>query len=96
MPQFLVLAARNTANFTDAEFAPLLEPEADHARKLYTQGVVRQIFGRTDVPGAVLIVEAATLDEAKAQVATLPLVAKGMLDTEIIPLVPYRGFAPRG
>ena len=96
MPQFLVLAKRNTERFSDADFAPHLESEADHARKLYSQGVVRQIFGRADLPGAVLILEAASLEDARSQAGTLPLVQKEMLDIEVIPLVPYRGFAPRG
>jgi uncharacterized protein YciI len=94
--QFIALAARNTQDFTEADFAPLLDPEAEQARVLYTAGTVRQIFARKDKPGAIIVLEAPSAEEARAALATLPLVQKGMLDVELIEVGPYRGFAPRG
>ena len=54
-------------------------------------------MGRGDAPGAAIVVEAGSLDDAQAALDTLPLKANGMLllDT-LIPLTPYRGFGPRG
>jgi hypothetical protein len=95
MAQFLAVMRRVTERFSDDDFAPIMEPEADMARRLYTEGVIRDIYSRKDIPGALLMVEAATLEEAQVQILRLPLAAKGMLEVQIIPLGPYRGFAPR-
>lgn len=94
--QFLFMGRRRVEQFSDADFAPHLEHEADHLRKLYTDGTARQFWSRADVPGAIGIVEADSLEDAEAKMGTLPLVGLGMLEMTLIPLSPYRGFAPRG
>lgn len=97
MAQFMALVKRNYAEFAEADFAPLLDAEAERARQLYAQGVVRAMWGRKDVPGAILLLEAESLDAARGFVDTLPLRAKGMLDLDmLVPIGPYRGFGPRG
>lgn len=97
MAQFIAFLKRDYDRFTEAEFAPLLEPEAEQARRLYGEGRLRQIWGRKDAPGAVLIFEAADEAAARAAAQTLPLLAKGMLVVEqFAELGPYRGFGPRG
>jgi muconolactone delta-isomerase len=96
MAQFIALGRRNSERFSEADFAPLLEPEAERARQLYAQGTFRAMWSRKDVPGAVIVIEAETLAEAEGFLNTLPLKAKGMLDFDaVIPLGPYRGFGPR-
>jgi hypothetical protein len=95
MAQFLALAKRDPDRFTQADFSPLLEPEAERARELYAAGTFRAMWSRGDVPGAAIILEAASIEEARSIMATLPLAAKGMLAVEIMPLAPYRGFGPR-
>jgi muconolactone delta-isomerase len=95
--QFMVLLRRLTERFSDAEFAALAEAEAERARALYAEGVVRQIWSRGDAPGACLLIEAPDEASARASVATLPFFAAGMLElTSLVPLKPYRGFGPRG
>jgi muconolactone delta-isomerase len=95
--QFMALLRRVTERFGDADFAPLLEPEAERARTQYAEGFIRQIWSRGDVPGACLLIEAADEAEVRAGLATLPLFAAGMLElTSLLPLKPYRGFGPRG
>ncbi|MEA2755212.1 MAG: hypothetical protein QOJ54_1501 [Aliidongia sp.] len=95
--QFIALLRRLTERFSDADFAPLLEPEAERVRVLYAEGIVRQIWSRGDLPGACVMIEAADEAEARASLATLPLLAAGMLElTALVPLKPYRGFGPRG
>jgi len=97
MAQFIALTKRNRERFTEADFTPLLEPEAERARQLYTQGAFRAMWSRKDVPGAIILIEAETQAEAEGFLDTLPLKAKGMLEVDaVIPLGPYRGFAPRG
>jgi len=45
----------------------------------------------------VLLIEAADEAAARAAVDTLPLRKRGMLALDmLVPLMPYRGFAPRG
>jgi muconolactone delta-isomerase len=93
--QFMVLARRRTERFSEADFAPVLDDEADRARALYAQGVIRQIWSRADEPGACMLAEAATEQELRTTLDELPLVAAEMLEIEhIVPLAPYRGFCP--
>jgi muconolactone delta-isomerase len=95
--QFIVTLRRIVERFSEADFAPLLEPEAEQARSFYAGGFIRQIWSRGDMPGACMLVEAPDEATARAQLATLPLLALGMLElTALVPLQPYRGFGPRG
>jgi muconolactone delta-isomerase len=98
MAQFIALLRRNHDDFTEAQFTPeLMEAEAERARRLYTDGVYRQIWSRGDVPGAAIVVEAPSENAARDVLDTLPLKANGMLLLDLlVPLNPYRGFAPRG
>ena len=96
MAQFIALIARNYDRFTEDDFAPLLEAEAERARELYAAGTFRQMWGRLDVKGAVVLIEADSPAAAEAALATLPLNRKGMLDVTLVPMNGYRGFGPRG
>ena len=94
--QFLVVLRRRTEAFSTEQVSALLEPEAQAARALYQEGFTRQIWSRGDEPGAVELIEAADFEEAKRGLERLPMVKQGMLEVQaIIPLIPYRGFAPR-
>ena len=85
---------RRTETFSDADIASLLDPEAEEVRRLYRDQIVRTIWGRGDVPGAVLYLETESEDAARAALGRLPLFAAGMLELTLIPLAPYRGFLP--
>lgn len=76
-----------------AAFQPHLKPEAAHVWSLYQVGVLREIYFRQDWPGAVLMLECADVDEARATLADLPLVQAGLIAFDLIPLGPYPGFA---
>jgi muconolactone delta-isomerase len=93
--QFLAVIARKADQFTDEQIAEFLEPEAERVRQLYTQGILRRVFSRGDVKGAVVELECASLEEAKQILGSLPFAQQKMINIEIIPLLPYRGFAPR-
>ena len=56
-------------------------------------GVFRELYFRQDRPEAVLILECADVEEAEGALNSLPLVKAGLITFEIIPLVPYPGFA---
>jgi muconolactone delta-isomerase len=90
--QFLSLSIRRTDRFSEAAFAELMAAEAMRARELYAAGFIRQIWHRGDLPGACMVLEADSLDEAHDRLCTLPLIRAGMLDVSIVPLVPYAGF----
>jgi len=94
--QFFALLLRNTQKFADADFAPLLPDEAQRRRALYVEGTARQVWNRTDLPGAALMLEADDLAAARTAIDSLPLVGAGMMRVEsLVPLVPYPGFGPR-
>lgn len=93
--QFLSLSTRRIDRFSEAEFAELVDAEACRARELYAVGFIRQIWHRGDLPGACMVLEADSLDEARAGLYTLPLIRAGMLEVSIVPLVPYAGFIAR-
>ncbi|GAC1300942.1 MAG: muconolactone Delta-isomerase family protein [Vulcanimicrobiaceae bacterium] len=90
--QFLALTRRLTETFSEADFAAVLPAEAEQARGLYARGVFRSINSRGDLPGAVILLEAADVADATAIVGALPLAQKKMMDVSIVPLLPYRGF----
>ena len=96
MAQFIVTITRNYERFSEADFLPLLEAEAERARELHAAEVFRTVWGRADGKGAVVLIEAESLAAVQATADSLPLVQRGMMDLTIIPVVPYRGFAPRG
>ena len=97
MAQFIAVCHRNLEHFSPSDFTQeLLEAEAERARQLYAQGTFRQVWGRADNPGAVIVIEASSLDEAEAVLASLPLAVREMLTLDVlVPLTPYRGFGPR-
>jgi muconolactone delta-isomerase len=94
--QFAVLTRRKIDQFSDAQFAPVLDAEALHAQELYAEGFIRQIWMRGDTPGAFMLVEATDEKEARGQLANLPLHKAGMLEImAVVALKPYRGFCPK-
>jgi len=79
---------------TDDQFTPaLLQQEAKRAWELYQQGVIRELYFRQDKPEAVLILECKDLNEASSILDSLPLVKHGLIAFELVPLIPYPGFA---
>ena len=71
----------------------LLQAEARRAWELVQAGVIRELYFRADRHAAVLVLECASTQEAHDVLATLPLVAAGLISFEVIPLAPYPGFA---
>jgi muconolactone delta-isomerase len=94
--QFLVLTRRKLDQFPTEMWTPeLLENESQHVRAMYTAGSLRSIWRRKDMPGAAIIFEAASEEEARAFAATLPLAKRGMIEFPVVTqLEPYPGFGP--
>lgn len=79
---------------TEADFEPHMKAEARRAWELFQSGVFREMyFTKGDDPIAVIMLECATVEEAKKSLDTLPLVKAGLISFELMPLVAYPGFA---
>jgi muconolactone delta-isomerase len=71
---------------------PRLKAEARAAWELKMQDILRQIWFTPD-HRAVLMLECADEDNARRALSSLPLYQDGLIGFEIIPLLPYDGFA---
>ena len=91
----MVMSRRRTERFAPDDFEKVVPLETGRVRDLYSQGVVRQIWLRADLPGACFLVEATTFDQARAIVEDLPMATSGLSAFKVIPLRPYPGFWPR-
>ncbi len=76
----------------DAAYEPHLRAEALRAWQLYQDGIVRELYFRSDWPGAVLVLECSDVAAADAILATLPLVKHGLIRFDLVPLRAYPGF----
>jgi hypothetical protein len=74
-------------------FQPYLEAEARRIWELQQSGILREINFRADQPTAVLELECSGIEEAQCLLSSFPLVMAGLVEFELIPLVPYDGFA---
>ena len=84
---------REIAGVTQELMEPHLVAEASRAWELYQAGFLRELYFRQDVQNAVLFLECESTKEAGEVLNTLPLVKEGLIAFDLIPLVPYSGFA---
>ncbi len=56
--------------------------------KLYLDGKIRQWYSRGDGRGVIFLLDAKTIDEARAIMDTLPLTKENLMDHEYIPVGP--------
>lgn len=76
----------------EEQFTPHLRAEGLKAWELYQSGKFRELYFSKD-NFAVLILECEDEKEAAEILNTLPLVREGLIDFDIIPLLPYPGFS---
>jgi muconolactone delta-isomerase len=90
-----ILAMETTvAGVREAQFTPeIAVAEARRAWELHQAGTIRELYFRADSPEAVLVLECPDVAEAQAALATLPMVAAGLIGFEVVPLRAYPGFA---
>ena len=78
----------------DAQFtADLLKSEAAKAWELHMSDVIREMYFSADKHEAVLVLECATIEDARRSLSQLPLVRAGLIAFDVIPLMPYNGFS---
>lgn len=93
--QFLSMSRRRVEEFSPEAFTQLGKAESQRVKELYATGILRQIWARGDVPGAALLWEAASEEEVRAAIGSLPIFKAGMLElVALVPLKPYPGFGP--
>jgi muconolactone delta-isomerase len=85
---------RPVPGVSPVQFTPELATAEDRrVWELHQQGAIRELFFRADEPVALLMLESADVAEARAVLATLPLVLTGLIEFEVVPLRAYPGFA---
>ena len=72
---------------------PYLKEEAASAWKHYCEGTVRELYFRQDHPGAVMVLECDSVEQANRMTDELPLVKAGLIKFDFIPLGPFLPFA---
>ena len=87
----IVVVAHRTETATPEAIGPLLEAEAKKALSMVAENVVREIHGRADGQGAILVFEAEDEEAVRARLAELPFAQNGFLRFDVYPVVPYRG-----
>ena len=66
----------------------LMPSEIRATVKLYFDGKIRQWYSRGDGKGVIFLVDAKTVDEARALMETLPLAKEQLMDHQYIPVGP--------
>lgn len=82
-----------TMNTKPEQYGPHLKAEARRVWELYQGGTIRELYFRADRSEAVLMLECADVKEARQILESLPLVQAGLITFDVIPLIPYPGFA---
>ena len=77
----------------DKDYKPHLKAEALKAWELFQEGIIRELYFTQNDHYAVLVLECKDADEAHKVLNLLPLVKEGLIKFNIMPLIPYPGFA---
>ena len=89
-----ILALEYESEYVKSEqFTPFLKDEAKRIWELVQSGFIRETYFAADRPKAVLMLECRDVEEAREVLMSLPLAKAGLITFEVIPLVPYTGFA---
>lgn len=88
-PRQILAMDRILPGTTEDKVKALLSDEVKALVNLYLGGKIRQWYFRQDRPGAVLILEVGSMEEAERIVGSLPLTRSGLLAYDLIPIGPY-------
>jgi hypothetical protein len=73
---------------TPEQIVAIMPSEIRATVQLYFDGKIRQWYSRGDGKGVVFLVDAKTVDEARALMETLPLAKEQLMDHEYLPVGP--------
>ena len=73
-------------------FQQYANAEARKAWDLHQAGILRELYFRADREEAVLMLECASVEEAREELSSLPFVENKLIEFELIPLKAYPGF----
>ena len=73
---------------TRQQIMAVMPSEIRETVKLYLDGKIRQWYSRGDGKGVVFLVDAKTVEEARALMETLPLAKEQLMDDEYVPVGP--------
>jgi hypothetical protein len=89
-----VIAIGNiTKPVTPEQRQQIMPKEVPATLKLYLDGKIEQFFYRQDKPGVIFLMNAESVEQARAAVEALPLVTEGYAQYDVIPVGPL---APLG
>lgn len=78
------LLAKSTA--APDHFMSYEEPESKRVWELYTAGMLKEIYLRTDAIGAAIVLQCDSQTEAEAAINSLPMVKAGLFDVSCMGL----------
>jgi muconolactone delta-isomerase len=90
--KFLALE-REFPNAPAEAFRPLLNGEAQAVWELQQSGALREIYFDANQHTAVLVLECSDSGTTHQLLASLPLVQANLITFDVIPLIPYDGYA---
>jgi len=73
---------------TRQQIVNIMPAEIRATVKLYLDGKIRQWYSRGDGQGVIFLIDARTVDEARAVMEPLPLSKENLMDHEYIPIGP--------
>jgi hypothetical protein len=86
----LLAISRRAQGATGEDIARLQRPEVAAVWAMIGAGFIREIYFDPARPAVVLILEAASVAVAEAQLATLPMAKAGVIGFDLLTLGPYR------
>ena len=88
----IILAMDSGLDTDPKKIEELLKQDLRRVWELIAEGTIRTIYQRGDNPFAVMILECADLEEAKAKLGTIPFAKAGITQfSTVIPLKPFTG-----
>lgn len=90
--QILALSHRS-AGTTAGQLAALAQAEAAAAHRLIAAGTIRSVHMCPERPGSMIVLECASVEEARAHLAQLPMVQAGLIAFDLSRMLPYTGYA---
>ena len=89
----IIAIEKENPSADSSQFSTHLKDEAIKAWELYQSDFIREIYFRQDQSSVVLVLESDSIETAKNKLNKLPLVEHNFISFELIPLIPYPGFA---